>query len=159
MINIDIQYATESKLLPHADKLRSWILQALANIEETNLTLRIVDIPEITQLNRNYRGKNKPTNVLSFPFENNNEHEPMLGDIVICAPVVETEAQEQQKSLEAHWAHLVIHGCLHLQGYDHNTEAEANVMEPLEVKLLKGLGFPNPYIEVTETKQQNRKTA
>jgi probable rRNA maturation factor len=146
MITVDIQYATESKTLPTAAELRLWVEQALNDYaKDTAVTLRIVDIAEMTQLNLYYRGKNKPTNVLSFPYEENFAEEKLLGDIVICAPVVLAEAQEQQKPWQAHWAHLVVHGCLHLVGFDHEEENQAQIMESLEVKLLAGLGFPDPY--------------
>ncbi|MCB1807111.1 MAG: rRNA maturation RNase YbeY, partial [Candidatus Competibacteraceae bacterium] len=113
----------------------------------TELTIRLVDEAESSMLNESYRHKQGPTNVLSFPFEAPIPEidMPLLGDIVICVPVVEHEAAEQNKPLMAHWAHLVIHGVLHLQGYDHQTETEADVMEALEVTLLDRLGFPDPY--------------
>ena len=147
MITVDIQYATESKTLPTALELRHWVEHALTDYaKDTAITLRIVDTIEMTQLNLYYRGKNKPTNVLSFPYEESLEEEKMLGDIVICAPVVLTEADEQHKPWQAHWAHLVVHGCLHLVGFDHEVEDQAEAMESLEVKLLAGLGFPDPYL-------------
>ena len=97
-------------------------------------------------LNRDYRGKDCPTNVLSFPMELPEEFNmPMLGDLVICAPVVAREAEEQGKSPESHWAHMVVHGVLHLQGYDHQNSAEAEEMESLERRILAGLGYPDPY--------------
>jgi probable rRNA maturation factor len=105
---------------------------------------------ESQELNHQYRGKNKPTNVLSFPFEIP-EHLPegveieLLGDLIICAPVVEREAQEQNKALLAHWAHMTLHGCLHLLGYDHIEDKEAEEMESLEIEILQKMGFPNPY--------------
>ena len=147
MITVDIQYATESKTLPTASELRHWVEHALTDYaKDTAITLRIVDRIEMTQLNLYYRGKNKPTNVLSFPYADSLEEEKMLGDIVICAPVVLTEADEQHKPWQAHWAHLVVHGCLHLVGFDHEIEDQAQIMESLEVKLLAGLGFPDPYL-------------
>ena len=101
---------------------------------------------EVHELNREWRGKDKPTNVLSFPFEAPPGVDiPLLGDIIICAAVVEHEASEQGKALEAHWAHMVIHGTLHLLGYDHIEEGEAEEMEGLEIRLLAGLGYANPY--------------
>ena len=110
--------------------------------------MRLVDEEESQTLNREYRGKDKPTNVLSFPsdlpavVEND-----LLGDLVICVPVVAREANEQGKSLEAHWAHLVIHGLLHLMGYDHQTDEEALQMESRERELLQQLNYPDPYID------------
>jgi len=104
------------------------------------LTIRIVDAAESQALNLDFRGKDKPTNVLSFQGDT-----VVLGDLVICAPVVAREAQEQGKALLAHWAHMVVHGCLHLQGLDHEDELEAVRMEARETRILKNLGFPNPY--------------
>ena len=108
--------------------------------------MRVVDEVEMTALNRRYRGKDAPTNVLSFPFGGLPGVEtPLLGDVVICAPVVAAEAVVQGKPLPAHWAHLVIHGVLHLQGYDHHAQAGAQRMEALESRLLAGLGYPDPW--------------
>lgn len=114
---------------------------------EGELTLRIVGRAESQALNAQYRGKSSPTNVLSFPYEMEIEALPLLGDIVICAPLVLSEARAQGKTARAHWAHLVIHGCLHVLGYDHVQEAEAIVMETRERELLSKLGFANPYGE------------
>jgi probable rRNA maturation factor len=120
----------------------------LADRDEAQLTIRITDEAEIQELNRTYRHKDKPTNVLSFPFEAPPGVEiPLLGDIIICAAVVAREAGEQGKPLQAHWAHMVIHGTLHLLGYDHIDETEAEQMEGLEITLLAGLGYANPYQE------------
>lgn len=114
---------------------------------ETEITIRIVDEAESHELNLTYRGKDKPTNVLSFPFEVPEGIElPLLGDLIICRQVVEKEAQEQQISLESHWAHLAIHGTLHLLGYDHIEDAEAEEMEGLETEIMQSLGFEDPYI-------------
>ena len=119
--------------------------------QEYELTIRVVDEEESQSLNSQYRGKDNPTNVLSFPFEAPAEIElDLLGDLVICAPVVGKEATEQSKEEIAHWAHMVIHGTLHLQGYDHIEDEEAEAMEALEVKILSALGFPDPYTEVIE---------
>lgn len=133
--------------VPGEGQLEQWVTAALAGRrEEAQLTIRITDEEEIQTLNRTYRHKDKPTNVLSFPFEAPPGVElPLLGDIVICAAVVAREAEEQGKSLEAHWAHMVVHGTLHLLGYDHVIDAEAEVMEALEIRLLAGLGYANPY--------------
>lgn len=112
------------------------------------VSLRFVDDETIRELNRDYRGKDKPTNVLSFPFEAPpGVPTTLLGDLVICAPVVAAEAAEQGKPLTAHWAHMVVHGVLHLLGYDHIDDADAEIMEGLEVEILAGLGVPNPYEE------------
>ncbi len=111
------------------------------------MTIRLVDKPESTSLNEQYRQRKGPTNILSFPHDILDELEiPLLGDLVVCAPLVEEEAKEQKKLPEAHWAHLVIHGTLHLQGYDHQTEPEALQMEQKEIMLLTQLGYPNPYL-------------
>ncbi|MDP9140932.1 MAG: rRNA maturation RNase YbeY [Pseudomonadota bacterium] len=104
------------------------------------LTIRIVDVAESQTFNRDYRGKDKPTNVLSFQGEGE-----ILGDLVICAPVVASEAKAEGKLLRAHWAHMVVHGCLHLRGYDHEHDDEARRMEAREVRILGELGFDNPY--------------
>ncbi|MFI4954610.1 MAG: rRNA maturation RNase YbeY [Gammaproteobacteria bacterium] len=143
MITIDIQHASQHSPLPEDAQLREWATQALTtHVQNANITLRIVDIAEMQQLNSYYRGKNKPTNVLSFPME---AEDGFLGDMVICAPIVMQEAMQQNKHWHAHWAHLVIHGCLHLLGFDHVTEKQAAVMEPLEIQVLDVLGYPNPY--------------
>lgn len=147
MIDLDLQVAADVAGMPDEAAIRRWVETALAGRrEEAQLTVRITDEAEITDLNRTYRGKDRPTNVLSFPFEAPPGVElPLLGDIIICAAVVADEAHEQGKPLEAHWAHMVIHGTLHLLGYDHIEEAEAAAMEGLEIELLAGLGYANPY--------------
>ncbi|WP_338589598.1 rRNA maturation RNase YbeY [Shewanella khirikhana] len=146
---LDLQYAVKPDNLPTQAQFETWVRVALGDtMDEAELTIRIVDTSESQQLNHDYRGKDKPTNVLSFPFEAPPGIElPLLGDLVICASVVENEALEQQKALEAHWAHMVVHGCLHLLGYDHIEDAEAEEMESLETTLITGLGFPDPYKE------------
>ena len=149
MYQINIQYATEKKLTPSASLLRTWAKHALSEqLKSAEITIRIVDIAEMTELNQHYRHKNGPTNVLSFPFELPKEivlDMPILGDIVICPDVVNREAIEQHKTQKAHWAHMIIHGIFHLQGYDHETDEEAEVMETLEIQTMKKLGFANPY--------------
>jgi len=157
MAIIDLQNASNSNNVPNEDSFRRWVdrvLEAshqLANSAEasidTELTIRVVDNDEGQQLNQQYRQKDYPTNVLSFPFEQPPELTlPLLGDLVICADVVEREAKEQEKSHEAHWAHMVIHGVLHLLGFDHMNDLDAEVMESLEIEILTQLGYPNPYI-------------
>lgn len=151
---LDLQLATnQPELCPSEEEFLGWCLLALpTNLPAgTELTLRIVDESESQQLNNDYRGKNKPTNVLSFPFETPIDlpaeaELSLLGDLVICLPKVIAEAAEQQKPVLDHWAHLVIHGLLHLQGYDHETDSEAELMEGLEIDLLAKLGINNPYI-------------
>lgn len=148
-LDVDLQIAVEADNLPSQADFELWARTAIGNsMDEAELTIRLVEIAESQQLNNMYRGKDKPTNVLSFPFEApDNIALPLLGDLVICVAVVEQEAIEQQKTLSAHWAHMVIHGCLHLLGYDHIIDEEAEEMESLETQLLEQLGFTNPYKE------------
>jgi probable rRNA maturation factor len=154
MMDIDIQIASHYSPLPTSTDLARWAETTLKHQHTTaDLTIRIVDEAEIIELNEHYRGKHKATNVLSFPMEALSEAEATLlgesdnylGDIVICAPVVAAEAAQQRKTFEAHFAHMVVHGTLHLMGYDHVTTALAEVMEPLEVQILASMQFPNPY--------------
>jgi len=145
---IDLQLAIEADV-PSEQQFHLWASSALAEVnEDCELSIRLVDEAESAELNSTYRGKNAPTNVLSFPFESPIPLEPrLLGDLVLCVPVVEREADEQNKAIEAHWAHLLVHGCLHLLGYDHLEDDEAEAMEALEVGILKQLGIENPYTE------------
>ena len=149
-ITLDLQLATSAENLPSEDLFQQWVDAALSAYNKPfELTVRIVDIDESQALNKQYRDKDKPTNVLSFPFEVPDGIDlPLLGDLVICADVVTKEAAEQNKTEQAHWAHMVIHGCLHLLGYDHITEQEADEMESLEIDILSKLGFNNPYLIV-----------
>jgi probable rRNA maturation factor len=145
---IDVQFAVTGGGIPTADAIRAYARHALkeATADDAELTVRIVDEAEITVLNSEYRGKPAATNVLSFPYEPlPGVKSALIGDVVICAPVVAAEAIAQDKSLEAHWAHIVIHGVLHLLGYDHREEAGALAMEDLERRLLAGLGYADPY--------------
>lgn len=148
-LDLDLQIAANNLNLPTQAEFETWVRTAVGQtMPEVELTIRIVEVAESQLLNLTYRGKDKPTNVLSFPFEAPPEVElPLLGDLVICAHVVEQEAIEQNKPLNAHWAHMVIHGCLHLLGYDHIIDQEADEMESLETQLVEGLGFTNPYKE------------
>ncbi|PVZ70185.1 rRNA maturation RNase YbeY [Pelagibaculum spongiae] len=151
--DIDLQIATDDPdPLPKLADLQRWIAASLPDSMETaELTIRIVESDESQQLNHQYRQKDKPTNVLSFPFECPPGIDlPLLGDLIICQQVVEAEAIEQQKPLTAHWAHMVVHGCLHLLGYDHIEDQEAEEMESLERQILQGLGFADPYADEAE---------
>ncbi|MDF1781999.1 MAG: rRNA maturation RNase YbeY [Alcanivoracaceae bacterium] len=156
---IDVQIGCDDSLLgevPNEAQLSDWAQQALnaacANDEQRNgdITVRIVDAEESQALNNEYRGKDKPTNVLSFPFEMPeglpaDAMSALLGDIAICVPVVTQEAHEQGKTLTAHWAHMIVHGVLHLLGYDHIDDADAEKMELLEITILANIGFADPY--------------
>jgi probable rRNA maturation factor len=143
-LNLHIQFASEARSLPTKTQFHKWAKAALR--VDTQVTIRIVDAEEGRQLNSMYRGKDYPTNVLTFPIT---EEPILMGDIIICAPVVEAEATSQAKSLEAHYAHLTIHGILHLHGYDHETEPQAELMEGLETAIVTKLGYPSPYL-ITE---------
>jgi len=145
-IDVDVQNATKFEPLPDDEQFSLWVETALRQQVTAELTLRLVDRNESRELNSRYRGKDNPTNVLSFPAELPPGLDiPLLGDIVICAPLVGEESEAQHKSLQAHWAHLVIHGVLHLLGHDHQDEGEAAEMEAMEVDLLASLGYGNPY--------------
>lgn len=150
---IDIEINSTSTKIPSVENIEHWISIALQSDElnQAEVSVYIVDEAESQDLNFQYRGKDKPTNILSFPADIPEEvGVPLLGDLVICAPIVEREAQEQGKSLHAHWAHILIHGSLHLLGYDHIEDDEAEVMEALETRLVTQLNFPAPYIETIE---------
>jgi probable rRNA maturation factor len=150
-LELDIQRACTSLELPDDASFRLWAGLALQAYGDHELTIRLVDEAESQSLNREYRHKDYPTNVLSFPADLPPElNIPLLGDLVICAPVVEREALEQRKPPKAHWAHMVIHGCLHLTGYDHMEEDEAEEMEALERQLLGHLGIADPYLDESE---------
>ncbi|MFC3608654.1 rRNA maturation RNase YbeY [Stutzerimonas tarimensis] len=153
MIELDLQRASESAAPDEAD-FRRWCELALRQRSaDSELTIRLVDEPEARELNRTYRQRDYATNVLSFPADIPDGPDgplldiPLLGDLVICVPVVAREAAEQGKAPEAHWAHLVIHGCLHLLGYDHIDDAEAEEMEDLERGLLAELDIADPYAD------------
>ncbi len=145
---LDLQLAcADTANLPDEADFQRWLDAAVLPFqEEAEVTVRLVDEAESNQLNLTYRGKDKPTNVLSFPFECPPGVElPLLGDLIICRQVVEREASEQNKPLLAHWAHMVVHGSLHLLGYDHIDDEEAEEMEALEVEFMQALGYDNPY--------------
>lgn len=148
-LDLEVQYALDDSDVPSQQDLRHWTLAALQPLQRpVELVIRIVDETESRQLNSRYRGIDKPTNVLSFPFEAppavTSSH---LGDLVICAPVVRKEAGEQHKPEPHHWAHMVVHGVLHLRGYDHQSDEDASAMETLEQRVLEQLGVPDPYRE------------
>lgn len=145
--NVNVQIASRAHGLPSAAQLKVWAKAALSGMEGVpELTVRVVDEAESAELNRTFRRVSGPTNVLSFPFEPPSPVQmSLLGDVVICAPVVEMEAQEQNKIVDAHWAHMVIHGTLHLMGYDHENDVDAARMESEERRILAGLGFSDPY--------------
>lgn len=141
-LDFSLQLASQAAGIPSASQFRRWVRAALR--VETSLAIRIVDEEEGRQLNASYRGKDYATNVLTFPLT---EQPLLMGDIVICAPVVAREAMEQGKPLLAHYAHMTVHGVLHLHGYDHEIDAQADLMEAMEVAALNKLGFANPYAE------------
>jgi probable rRNA maturation factor len=165
-LNVTIQFAHRRLGVPHPRSLTEWASAAAAQQSPqttADLTIRVVGAAESRRLNRTWRGKDKPTNVLSFPADFPEPHPGRagagraaaarasadnatpLGDLAICAPVVAREAREQGKMSTAHWAHMVIHGVLHLLGYDHENDRDAELMEAREVKLLARFGYPDPY--------------
>jgi|TARA_B110000971_G_scaffold121488_1_gene124400 probable rRNA maturation factor len=146
-LSIDIQKACASEDSPDEDSIKRWVSAAIRDErDECELSIRIVDEQESADFNQRYRGKSGATNVLSFPFDAvTPEPLPILGDLVICAPVLVREASEQQKTTTAHWAHIVIHGVLHLLGYDHIEDQDAEQMESLETEIMLILDFPPPY--------------
>lgn len=154
MTEVELQWGVTSLSLPTEKQCQTWAeaaIQADLKNQDTALTIRVVDAAESRQLNHDYRAKDYATNVLSFEFELppglvQPDDEPVyLGDLVICASVVIEEAMTQEKTLEEHWAHMVIHGVLHLQGFDHIDEAEAEQMEALETQIMQQLGYDDPY--------------
>ena len=141
---ISIQIVSKLASIPEKSQFKKWAQAALR--VDTELTIRIVDAQEALELNSTYRGKDYATNVLTFPLT---EEPILMGDIIICAPVVAAEANAQHKDLMAHYAHLTVHGMLHLCGFDHENEYQAELMESLEVQILTKLGYANPYL-ITE---------
>ncbi len=139
--SLAVQYASEADGIPQRQQFRRWVLAALQ--QRAEITLRVVDEEEGQLLNRDYRGKDYPTNVLTFAY--GEDGGVLAGDIVLCAPVVAREAREQGKELRAHYAHLTVHGVLHMQGFEHETDAEAREMEALEVEIMRRLRFNDPY--------------
>ena len=147
-LSLTVQFGVESAKTPTRAQIRKWAKAALA--QNAEVTIRLVGQKEGRVLNRDYRGKDYGTNVLTFVYEPMTD-DPMAddvnlqGDLVLCVPVVAKEAREQRKSLEAHYAHLVVHGMLHLQGYDHESEDDARIMEALESHIVRSMGYPDPY--------------
>jgi probable rRNA maturation factor len=146
-ITVDLQNDESLDAVPPEQQFEQWIAAALQeSYNRLEQTIRIVGEAESRELNSRYRGKASATNVLAFPGDNELLDYDCLGDLVICAPIVAAEAALQNKRVEAHWAHLVVHGMLHLQGFDHQNEVDTRQMEALEIKILEGLGYNNPYL-------------
>jgi len=145
-VEIEVQNATSLTPVPSSQQFERWASAALRKHGDAEVLIRLVDRQESRRLNDQYRHENNATNVLSFPADLPEEVGlALLGDIIICAPIVVEEARDQHKTAEAHWAHLTIHGILHLLGHDHQAEEEASEMESLETRILQSLGFPDPY--------------
>lgn len=146
-IDVHVQNGTALQELPPATFFETCVRHALEGRRDcAQLTIRLVDHDESRALNRRWRGMDRPTNVLSFPMDDSSDvAPPLLGDIAICAPLVRDEADAQGKSRDSHWAHLVVHGTLHLVGFDHENEDDANAMEALECRILASMGYPDPY--------------
>lgn len=147
-LTTDVQNVSTQARVPQSVLIKTWAAAAYSKVagRQAELTVRIVDEDDGRQLNEQYCNQNKATNVLSFPFEDPpNMKTNILGDIVACAPVISREAQEQEKSLHAHWAHLIVHGVLHLCGYRHDGDDDAQIMQRLETEIVEHLGFSNPY--------------
>jgi probable rRNA maturation factor len=152
-LEVAVSYALPRAGLPSATSFRRWVAAALdGRVREADLAIRIVDSREGRSLNRHYRGKDYATNVLSFPAElpeglPEDVRLPLLGDLVLCAPVIAREAREQGKPLNAHYAHMTVHGALHLLGWNHEDDTEAECMERLEREILASLGIADPYLD------------
>ena len=149
---VEVQYVHDFAGMPSTEQLQTWVDQALSDYEQdTEIVIRIVDEQESAALNAQFRQKQGSTNILSFPFEVPGSIElNLLGDLVICAPVVENEALQQNKRLFDHWAHIVVHGTLHLMGYDHQQDRQAEQMEEKEIKILEKMFINNPYREAKD---------
>ncbi len=145
MFTVDVNSSIDAPL-PSPEEFRRWARAAYFGDAAVELAVSVVDSEKMTELNQQFRGKQAPTNVLSFPAEAEAiDGIVHLGDIVLCANVIESEAKQQHKAIDAHWAHMVVHGMLHLQSYDHLDDEQANIMESLETRTLASLGFPDPY--------------
>ena len=140
VLRLSVQYGIANERLPSRQRIRSWAKAAL--LSNARVTLRLVGAREGRALNRDFRGKDHATNVLTFAYP---DIEPLSGDVVLCAPVIAKEAREQRKPIEAHYAHLVVHGMLHVQGYDHENSSDAAAMETLEAEIVVKLGYADPY--------------
>jgi probable rRNA maturation factor len=140
-LKLAVQYASDDLNLPTQSQFRKWA-KAAARVD-AEVAIRIVDATEGRELNKTYRGKDYATNVLTFPLA---EEPHLIGDIIICAPIVRTEAMAQNKLIEAHYAHLTVHGILHLHGYDHEILRQAELMEGLETAIITKLGYADPYL-------------
>ena len=139
---------SEDEDIPDTAAVQRWAEQACPCDEPVIVSVQVVGNDEMRELNNTWRGKDRPTNVLSFPMESPEEVDlKILGDLALCAPVINAEARQQHKAARAHWAHMVVHGMLHLQGYDHIEDQQADEMEALEIRALAELGFDNPYLE------------
>lgn len=153
-IQVHIQQASEAADIPVEADFQRWIAAALEGRRDSGeISIRIIELEEMQALNFLYRQQNKATNVLSFPMgelPGIEDEIPMLGDIVLCAPVIATEASQQSKLPEAHWAHMVVHSILHLLGYDHEEDDEAQAMEALERQIMDTLDYPDPYGEIDD---------
>ncbi len=146
---LDFQVVSQSKSIPSIDQFQSWI-DVVLNDEsrDSEIVVRIIDEAEMTQFNEQYRDKQGPTNILSFPFDVPEGIESdLLGDLLICAPIIEKESLQQNKIVDHHWAHMIVHGVLHLLGYDHIDKCDAEEMEALEIKILRKIKIKNPYEE------------
>ena len=155
-VQVDVQTACDDDTIPEATTVDAWVtraIEAAGTANDVEVSVRIVSADEIQALNHDYRDKDKATNVLSFPAGPlaglPDDAPALLGDIVICASVVDSEAAEQGKTIGNHWAHMLVHGVLHLLGYDHINKKDATIMEALEVKILSKLNYQNPYMELT----------
>ncbi len=146
---LDFQVVSESQQLPTPEQFKIWVDAVLTDTsQDSEIVIRIVDEAEMIQFNEQYRGKKGATNILSFPFDSpEGADSQLLGDLLVCAPIVELEAKQQNKALDHHWAHMIIHGVLHLIGYDHINDMDAEEMEALEIKILIKIKIDNPYEE------------
>jgi probable rRNA maturation factor len=158
MLTVDTYTAVDNQFVPTQEELCHWACAAYRNDHAAEVALSVLDTDEMQRINFEFRQKNRPTNVLSFPAgESPLQGTTHIGDVILCAEVINREAIEQDKTQEAHWAHMVIHGMLHLQGYDHVDDKEAQIMESLEIVLLKSLNFKNPYLILNHAEEATRR--